>query len=176
MTTNWLPNDFPDIIKRMNEKIGITSWRDLFSTIPKDIILDKTLAVGEGRSLRPLEIERRFRKTVRKNLAISPENIFSGEPVCPHYTHPIAEYLISRGEFLTAYTPYQPEINQGLLQAIYEYQSMMAVLYGVEVVNAGMYDGATALAEAALMSIRIKKRGKILVPESLFPSYRPIII
>jgi glycine dehydrogenase subunit 1 len=175
LTTNWLPNDSPETIKRMNEKIGISSWRDLFSAIPKGVLLKRTLNIGEKKGLNPLEIEKRFEKTIRKNLHIPLDSIFSGGPICPHYTHPVTEYIVSRGEFLTAYTPYQPEINQGLLQAIYEYQSMMAILYGVEVVNAGMYDGATALAEAALMGIRIKKRGKILIPETLFPSYKSVL-
>ncbi len=175
MTHPWIPNDQQDIIEKMNKTIGIRGWEELFKPIPKEIILRDKLRIGENKPLSVHEIEKRFKKQIKDNPSFLLSNIFSGEPFCPHYTHPLVEYIASRGEFLTAYTPYQPEINQGILQALYEYQSLMAILYDVDVVNSGMYDGATALAEASLMAIRIKRRRKIMAPESLFPSYKSVL-
>jgi glycine dehydrogenase subunit 1 len=96
-----------------------------------------------------------------------------GGGVYPHYVPPLVKYIISRGEFLTAYTPYQAEISQGLMQAIFEYQSLMAELLEMDVVNASMYDWGSAAAEAVLMSLRVNKgRTKVILPANMNPYHR----
>ncbi len=174
-THPWLPNDNHETIEKLNRTLGIKDWTQLFSSIPPNLMLKKKLNIGKQRPLTPFEIEKEFNKLIEKNPHIPLNHIFSGGPICPHYVHPLTEYVISRGEFLTTYTPYQAEINQGILQALYEYQSLIAILYGVDVVNSGMYDGATALAEAVLLSVRVKKTRKIMIPETLYPRYKSVL-
>lgn len=155
--------------------IGIKDIMEMFSDIPKDLILKRKLTIGRGKRLDIMEIDREMERLLNSLEEIPLNNIFAGGPVAPHYTHPIVDTIISRGELLTAYTPYQPEISQGLLQMLYEYQSAMAILYGVEIMNAGMYDGATALAEASLMAVRVKRNKKIMVPTSIFEEYKRVL-
>ncbi|MGC8563994.1 MAG: aminomethyl-transferring glycine dehydrogenase subunit GcvPA [Fervidicoccaceae archaeon] len=171
----WIPNDDEKIIEKMLAKIGINNVMEMFSDIPKELIIRRKLKVGKGRPLSVMEIERELGSLLEESLELPLNRIFAGGPIAPHYTHPVVDAIISRGELLSAYTPYQPEISQGLLQMLYEYQSAMALLYGVEIVNAGMYDGATALAEASLMAVRIKKLKKIMVPRTLFKEYKQVL-
>ncbi|MEM3598722.1 MAG: aminomethyl-transferring glycine dehydrogenase subunit GcvPA [Fervidicoccaceae archaeon] len=171
----WIPNDDEKIIEEMLKTIGINDPMELFSDIPKEFLLNRKLKVGRGIPLSSISIEREMASSLMDVEDIPLYRIFAGGPVAPHYTHPVVDAIISRGEILTAYTPYQPEISQGLLKMLFEYQSAMAVLYGVEIVNAGMYDGATALAEASLMSVRVKKNKKILVPSTLFEEYKSVL-
>jgi len=104
-----------------------------------------------------------------RNRVYRPEKVYAGWGVEPAYVSPVAKYLVSRGEFLTSYTPYQPEMSQGMLQALYEYQSVMAELLGLEVVNSSMYDGASALAEAILLAYRVVGNPRVLLPDTLPP-------
>lgn len=171
----WIPNDSRETLQKMLEAIGVKDYMELFSDIPRELILKRKLSVGRGKPLASSEIEREISSSLERSPHIPLNRNFAGGPVAPHYTHPIVDAIISRGELLTAYTPYQPEISQGLLQMLYEYQSAMSILYGVEIVNAGMYDGATALAEASLMAVRVKKVKKILVPDSLFDEYKEVM-
>lgn len=169
----WLPN-----LRRENEilkKIGINDVEELLRVIPDNLRVKGMLGIWPEEPMKPWEIELDFHEKIKRNLDLPLNRIFAGGPVCPHYVHPVVQYLLSRGEFLTAYTPYQPEINQGVLQALYEYQSLMAELLGVEIVNAGMYDGATSLAEALLMAIRVTGRKEVLLPSTLFKQYDRVV-
>jgi len=170
----WIFNSSPEIIERMSREIGIESIEELFSDIPRDLVLRKDLKVGFGKRLSEYELLRQidgYSKAILKP-RIPP---FAGIEFCIHYVPALVKYIIERGEFLTSYTPYHPEINQGVLQALFEYQCLMAELYGVEVVNASMYDGSTALAEAVRMALRITKRRKIVVSKGVSPIKRSVL-
>jgi len=169
----WLPN-----LRRESEiltKIGVNNVEELLRVIPNNLRIKGGLGVRPEEPMKPWETELDFQEKIKRNIDLPLNRIFAGGPVCPHYVHPVVQYLLSRGEFLTAYTPYQPEINQGVLQALYEYQSLMAELLGVEVVNAGMYDGATSLAEALLMAIRVTGRKEVLLPKTLYRQYDSVV-
>jgi glycine dehydrogenase subunit 1 len=169
----WLPN-----LRRESEilaKIGVNNVEELLRVIPNNLRIKGGLGIRPEEPMKPWEIELDFQEKIKRNIDLPLNRIFAGGPVCPHYVHPVVQYLLSRGEFLTAYTPYQPEINQGVLQALYEYQSLMAELLGVEVVNAGMYDGATSLAEALLMAIRVTGRKEVLLPKTLYRQYDSVV-
>jgi glycine cleavage system P protein (glycine dehydrogenase) subunit 1 len=146
---------------------------ELFSTVPKDC-----RCTGDLRLPGPLtEWELNdFIDTLAGNIAVSPEyKIFIGAGSYEHYIPSSASYLLSRSEFVTSYTPYQPEMSQGTLQAIFEYQTLTSRLLGMEVANASLYDGASALAEALLMATRITRRNKIAVSSLIHPMYRRVV-
>jgi glycine dehydrogenase subunit 1 len=146
--------------------IGIERPEEVFSSIPPALRCDADLAL-EG----PKDEE-----SLRRDLDFRASRVaFAGGGIYRHHIPAIVDALASRQEFVTAYTPYQPEISQGTLQAIFEYQSMMAGLTGMEVSNASMYDGATALAEAALMALRIKGIRRVAVTRAMQPSYRRVL-
>ena len=121
------------------------------------------------------ELLKFFAKYSKSNKVYPPENIYVGFGVEPVYIPSIVKYLISRGEFLTSYTPYQSEMSQGVLQALYEYQSVMAELLELPVVNSSMYDGASAIGEALLMAERINRKGRVLIPREMFPNYKAVV-
>ncbi len=110
-----------------------------------------------------------------RNRVYRPEKVYAGWGVEPAFVYPATRYLVSRGEFLTSYTPYQPEMSQGMLQALYEYQSVMAELLGLEVVNSSMYDGASALAEAILLAYRVVGHPRVLLPRTLPPHLSRVV-
>jgi glycine dehydrogenase subunit 1 len=152
--------------------VGVKSVDDLFAEIPAAARaaarFDLPNTQGE------LEVERHMARLAAKNLPMSDAPSFLGCGNYRHHTPASLDYLIQRGEFLTAYTPYQPEIAQGTLQAIYEFQTQVALITGMEVANASMYDGATACAEAAAMACRVTKRAKVLLSGGLHPHYRDV--
>jgi len=148
----------------MLEVIGVDKIDDLFSEIPSEL-LNINVDIPESHS--ELEIHRKFNELANKNKLLIP---FVGAGAYDHYTPSIIRHLIERQEFLTAYTPYQPEISQGTLQYIFEYQSMICELTGMDVSNASMYDGATATAEALFMAINAKKRNRILLSKTVNPN------
>ncbi|MCS7206072.1 MAG: aminomethyl-transferring glycine dehydrogenase subunit GcvPA [Leptospiraceae bacterium] len=151
-----------DILQKLNK----TSIEDFFSHIPKEYTKSTSSFLDEPKS--ESEIRRYITETIQKhNLVIYPHQNFMGGNGHAHEIPAIIDTLTSRGEFLTAYTPYQPEVSQGSLQAMFEYQTMMAELMGVDVSNASLYDGSTSVIEAILMACRIKKKYKVLV-SSLF--------
>lgn len=170
----WIYNSDPEIKRSMLSELGINSVIELFRDIPGNLVLKESLHVGFGRSLSEYEILR-FLKLQREKILYPKIPPFTGIEMCIHYVPAIVKELTLRNEFYTAYTPYQPEINQGILQALFEYQSVMAELYGVEVVNASMYDGSTALAEAVRMAIRATKRRKIIMARSVSPIKRRVV-
>ena len=163
----------------MLEKIGVNSIEELFKDIPVKARIKREewdkLNIGLGRKLSEIEAKRYVEELLSKNtvLKIPP---FLGGGVYPHYVPAVVKYLITRGEFMTAYTPYQPEISQGLMQALFEYQSLMAELLDMDVVNASMYDWGSALAEAFLMSLRVNRgRRKILLPRNINPFHEEVV-
>ena len=163
----YIPHSQADC-QRMLEAIGLKRVEDLFESIPKEYRLLKPLNLPE-----PLSEPDLIRHL--QDLQSPSCNSFLGGGAYSHFIPSAVSALISRSEFYTAYTPYQPEISQGTLQAIFEYQSLMCQLTGMEVSNASLYDGASSLAEAVLMAHRITKRKKVLLSQTVHPEYRKVI-
>ena len=164
MQFKYFPHTDEDI-KAMLDKIGVKSLDDLYSEIPESIRFKKEYDLPEAMS--ELEIRNFLNKVGNENKQLT---IFAGAGAYDHYTPSIIPNIVERSEYLTSYTPYQAEISQGTLHYIFEYQSMMAELTGMDVSNACMYDGATATAEAAIMAFNNKKKNtKVLVSETVDP-------
>src|SRR5437764_9807643 len=155
----------------MLKSIGVRSVDDLFAPIPSEYRLNRDLNIP--RQMAESEIVDFFRQRSKENCI--EYTSFLGAGAYLHYRPVIIDSLISRGEFLTAYTPYQAEISQGTLQAIFEFQTMICELTGMEVANASMYDGSTAAAEAAMMAVRVTGRSSVVVARSLHPEYREVL-
>lgn len=155
--------------EEMLQKIGAISVEELFAHIPKDARTELDLPDGVDE----LTLQSTLKKLAAKN-DISLKNFLGGGSYNRFIPAAIAT-IAQRFEFITAYTPYQPEISQGTLQAIYEFQSMICSLTGMDVANASVYDGATACAEAVLMAARTKRKNKILISEALNPQYKKVI-
>ncbi len=166
----YLPSS--DAIRaEMLARIGAASTDELFAHIPEYCRLNRPLNIPPGRS--EAEIFAFFRQAAADTAPGFTS--FLGAGAYHHYRPAVIDALVSRGEWLTAYTPYQPEISQGTLQAIFEFQTMICQLTGMEVANASMYDGSTAVAEAALMALRLTGRGRIAVARTLHPQYREVL-
>ncbi|NCG34395.1 MAG: aminomethyl-transferring glycine dehydrogenase subunit GcvPA [Dehalococcoidales bacterium] len=148
----------------MLQTIGVKKFEDLLSDVPKNLLFPE-LKLQE--MLSEPELVDYFNQISKKNFASNKKTSFLGGGAYNHYIPSTVKAMIQRGEFLTSYTPYQPEASQGTLQVGFEFQSMIAQLFEMDVCNAGMYDGPTALAEAALMACRIKKNNKILIHDSV---------
>ena len=148
----------------MLHDIGLHDINDLFSDIPPKLRV-KHLQLPTGRSQQ--DVEEHLRTLAAHNKSFYEMPSFLGGGMKPHYIPAAVKSILSRSEFYTAYTPYQPETSQGFLQAIFEYQSMMAELTGMDVSNASLYDGATALGEAALMCSRVTKRKTMIIPKNI---------
>ena len=161
----YLPHTEEDR-KEILESLGIKSFEDLISAIPKEL-RDFELKVPEGKS--ELEITEEFRRLSNKNIALSEQISFCGGGIYHRFIPSVVGEVISNGDFYTAYTPYQPEVSQGTLQAIYEFQSSVCALTGMDAANASVYDGVTAVIEAALMACRLTKRKKIIVSKNIHP-------
>lgn len=168
----WLPN--LKYVEEMLKEIGVNSIDELFKDVPDEIKIKKLLNVGYGKPLSEYEIYLRLKQLKSKNaeLEIPP---FMGGGVCPHYVPAAVKFIISRSEFYTSYTPYQQEITQGLLQALFEYQSLIGDLFEMEVVNSSLYDWGGALAEAILMAHRINGKKKVIIPESINPNHKKVL-
>lgn len=158
--------------KEMLEVIGAASLEELFKAIPKELRIQK-LDLPEGVS--ELELKKFILEKAGKNYSTQKLDSFLGAGAYEHYIPQVIESIISRGEFLTAYTPYQAEASQGTLQAIYEYQSLICELTGMDVANASMYDGASALAEAVILSARETGRNRVIFSSSLHPEYKQVV-
>jgi glycine dehydrogenase subunit 1 len=166
----YLPKSPADRAQMMRE-IGIQSIDDLFAPIPAEYRLNRDLKVP--RQMAESEIIDYFRRCAETNAA--GYAVFLGAGAYHHYRPVIIDSLVSRGEFLTAYTPYQAEISQGTLQAIFEFQTMVSELTGMEVANASMYDGSTGAAEAVMMACRVTGRRSAVVARSVHPEYREVM-
>ena len=172
----WIPNSVPEVKNEMLKELGISDVLELFNDVPKELILKEPPKVGLGKPLTEYEVRRFFESVISKNKVFINPPPFIGGGVCYHYVPAAVKAIISRSEFYTSYTPYQAEIAQGLLQAIFEYQSLMAELYGVDVVNASLYNGSTAAAEAVRMAARVKRnKRKVLVSKAVHPEIREVI-
>src|SRR5438309_2236112 len=155
----------------MLQQIGVPSTDKLFESIPRNLRLREHLKVPAAMS--ELELLKRFEDIGTRNQAAQRIS-FLGGGAYSHYTPTIVDHLISRSEFFTAYTPYQPEISQGTLQAIFEFQTLVCQLTGMDVANASMYDGSTAMAEAVLMAERVTRRSRVLVSGAVHPEYMQV--
>src|SRR5438045_2564696 len=166
----YLPKS-PADRQAMLKAIGAHSIDDLFAPIPAEYRLSRDLKVP--RQMAESEIVEWFKERSRENG--EGYTSFLGAGAYFHYRPVVIDSLISRGEFLTAYTPYQAEISQGTLQSIFEFQTMICELTGMEVANASMYDGSTAAAEAVMMAVRLTGRRSVVVARSLHPEYREVL-
>ena len=158
--------------QEMLATIGVRSIDDLFADVPNAArragLVDLPLAQGE------IEVERALSRMAAKNVAAGSVPFFIGGGAYRHHVPAAVDHLIQRGEFLTSYTPYQPELAQGTLQSLFEFQTQVALLTGMEVANASLYDGATACAEAVAMAHRVTRRGKAVLSGGLHPQYREV--
>jgi glycine dehydrogenase subunit 1 len=158
--------------RQMLQTIGASSIEALFRDVPERARLggplDLPKAMGE------IEVERALAAMAAKNVPAGSVPFFCGAGAYRHHVPAAVDHLIQRGEFLTSYTPYQPEVSQGTLQALFEFQTQVALITGMEVANASMYDGATATAEAVMMANRLTRRGKAVLSGGLHPHYREI--
>ena len=157
--------------QEMLDLIGKRTFEDLISHIPKDVRA-KALELHDG--LSELELSKKVTELAAKNKSTNDQSSFLGGGCYKRYVPAIVGSVISRSEFATAYTPYQPEVSQGSLQAIYEFQTAICLLTSMDVANASMYDGPTACAEAALMAARLTNRNKIVVSETVNPEYSAV--
>lgn len=154
--------------------LGLGSVDELFSHLPDGLRAQAHLALPPGVS--EVELRNRLTELADQNLGAPAAAVFLGAGAYPHHVPAVVDQIIQRGEFATAYTPYQPEVSQGTLQAVFEFQSLIAALLGLDVANASMYDGASAAAEAVLMAKRIlPKRSTVLVSRALHPQYRQVM-
>lgn len=168
----YIPNTREDQ-EKMLSAIGAGSVAELFSDIPEDIRLDRDLDLPDA--MHEQELVSHMKAIASENVNTADHLCFLGAGVYDHFIPSVVGHVISRSEFYTSYTPYQPEISQGTLQAIFEYQTMICRLTGMDVSNASMYDGATAVAEAALMAVRSTGREKVLVSRGVHPQYREVL-
>ncbi|HVP37503.1 MAG TPA: aminomethyl-transferring glycine dehydrogenase subunit GcvPA [Terriglobales bacterium] len=168
----YIPNTDDDQ-KLMLEKMGLRRFQDLLKDVPDSIRLKKELKLPKGIS--ELELVQLLQDISLKNKGIDGLTSFLGGGAYDHFIPSVINHILLRSEFYTAYTPYQPEVSQGTLQSIYEYQTLICQLTEMEVANASMYDGASAVAETALMSLAETGRSEILVSSSLNPNYYRVL-
>ncbi len=166
----YIPNS-PEEREEMLAKIGLSDAADLFRSIPSNVQLGRKLNVTDP--LAEPEVIAAMEEMAARNTAAT-KPCFLGAGVYSHFSPTIVDHLIQRSEFFTSYTPYQPEISQGTLQYIFEFQTLVCQLTGMEVANASMYDGSTAMAEAYLMAERVTRRSKIVVADTVHPEYREV--
>ncbi len=166
----YIPNS-PEERDEMLAVVGLKTADELFRSIPANVQLNRDLKITEP--LAESEVIAAMETMAAKNTATTKPS-FLGAGVYSHFSPTIVDHLIQRSEFFTSYTPYQPEIAQGTLQYIFEFQTLVCQLTGMEVANASMYDGSTAMAEAYLMAQRVTRRDKIVVAKSVHPEYRDV--
>ena len=157
----------------MLETIGVSSIEELFRDIPAGVRFDRPLELGEP--LTEQEIFERLDELAARNVHAGEELSFVGAGIYDHYVPAVVDYILSRGELLTAYTPYQPEMSQGVLQAIFEYQTVICELTGMDVSNASGYDGTTVAADACYIAKHATGRSKIVLAETINPQVRQVV-
>ncbi len=168
---HYIPNTDDDRAE-MLRAVGAASVDELFHDIPA-VLRNPPLNIPGP--LSELDLKRELESMADSNLNLATSVSFLGGGAYNHFSPSIVRAIISRGEFLTAYTPYQPEVSQGTLQVTYDFQTMVCSLFGMEVSDAGMYDGASAVAEAALMACRVTGRGEVAVLDTVSPSYQQVV-
>ena len=169
----YIPATEDDIQKMMHE-VGVASFDELFSMIPAELKYRGKFQIPDA--LSEQELTEHLWKLSDRNDHLMESISFLGGGAYHHYSPALVDALISRGEFMTSYTPYQPEISQGTLQAIFEFQTFMCQITGLDIANASMYDGASSAAEAVLMARRIQSgRNKVLIARTVHPNYRQVI-
>ena len=171
MPSPYLPNTDADR-RTMLQEIGVSSADELFQDVPEKF---RNVPFKLSPPLSELELKEELRQLSNHNANLDDYVCFLGAGYYKHFIPGVVGHIIGRSEFYTAYTPYQAEVSQGTLQTIYEYQSLVCQLTGMEVSNAGMYDGSTAAAEAALMACRITKRSKVTVLTTVNPRYCKVV-
>lgn len=166
----YIPNS-PEERTEMLEIVGLKSADELFRTIPSDVQLSRALKITDP--LAEPEVIAEMEAMAAKNTGAGKPS-FLGAGVYSHYSPTIVDHLLQRSEFFTSYTPYQPEVSQGTLQYIFEFQTLVCQMTGMDVANASMYDGSTATAEAVLMAQRVTRRDKVLVAETVHAEYEQV--
>jgi glycine dehydrogenase subunit 1 len=166
----YIPNSNPEIKQELMREVGVKSIEELYADIPDRYLLKKPLNLPEAMS--EFEVKRHVEALLSKNKTCEDMPIFLGAGCWPHYVPAVVKEVVQRSEFLTSYTPYQPEISQGMLQVLFEYQSMICELTAMDVANCSMYDWASAVGEAARMASRVTRRNEILVPRIMHPERR----
>lgn len=164
----YIPNSVPETKEQMMREIGIKSIDELYGDVPEKYLLKKKLDIPE-KGLSEFEVRKHVQELLSKNGTCSKMSTYLGAGCWPHYVPAVVEEVIRRSELLTSYTPYQPEISQGMLQALFEYQSMICELTNMPVANCSMYDWASALGEAVRMAARVKGKTEVLVPKIIHP-------
>ncbi len=168
----YIPHTESDI-QEMLSSIGIEKVEELFQSIPKSLRLERPLNLPSA--LPEANLVQTLKRMENRNLNTEDYSILLGAGAYRHFTPSIVNHLILRGEFSTCYTPYQPEVSQGTLQAIFEFQSLVSMLMGMDIANASLYDGSTALAEAILMAERVTGGDHYLIANSVHPEYREVV-
>ena len=163
----YIPNAEESITRQMLDEIGVRTIEDLYKDIPEAIRTKASLKIPS--KLSEMEARRHVERLLNKNLSTCDVLSFLGGGIWPHHVPAAVDAVIGRGEFLTSYTPYQPEISQGMLQSMFEYQSMICELTAMDYSNSSMYDWSTALGEAARMASRVTHRGEFIVPHFIHP-------
>lgn len=164
----------PADVEEMLRAIGASSIDELFESIPSEYRLRRSLDLPPA--LTELELTQELSALAAKNVAAGERACFLGGGSYDHFVPAVVDNLAARGEFYTSYTPYQPEVSQGNLQCMFEYQSLICDLTGMDVSNASLYEGATAALEGVLMAVAVSDRKKIVIPESVHPEYRQTIL
>ncbi len=172
MPDPYLPNSPSRIREEMLRRLGLKSLEELFSDVPSGLLIDG-LNLPEGMS--DIQVERIVTERLDENKAHPEYLFFLGGGVWNHYVPALVDEIVSRAEFYTSPAPYHPEMSQGILQALFEYQSMICELTGMDVANCSMYDWASAAGEAVRMAVRVKKRGKVLVAGNISPERMEVI-
>lgn len=167
----YIPNTDRDCAG-MLQAIGVRSVEELFADIPRAVMLRRPLKVPPA--LSESELSQHMRALAAKNADADRYSVFLGAGCYNHFSPSIINHLVLRGEFLTPYTPYQPEVAQGTLQALFEYQTLICLMTGMDVSNASMYEGASATAEAVLMAQRVTGRNDVVISRAVHPEYRTV--
>lgn len=169
---SYIPNTDADR-EKMLAAIGVDTLDGLFTQIPEPLRFQGELSIPSR--MDQITLTKHFTRLAKRNINADDYPCFLGAGIYDHYVPPTVGAIIGRSEFYTSYTPYQPELSQGVLQSIFEFQTLLCELFGMDVANASMYDGATALAEAAIMASEVTGRKRFVIPDSVHPIHRQVV-